>query len=123
MTCEESPSEQNTLDEKMQDDRKLKDLAGVGPAAIADLHMLGIHSVAELAVQDGEELYDRLCRLTGTRHDICCLDVFRCVVAQASDPELLIEQRNWWYWSNVRKQRQAAAAKPARSTARSGKKS
>ncbi|MGD0859269.1 MAG: helix-hairpin-helix domain-containing protein [Terracidiphilus sp.] len=107
----------------MQDDRKLKDLAGVGPAAIADLHMLGIHSVAELAVQDGEELYDRLCRLTGTRHDICCLDVFRCVVAQASDPELLIEQRNWWYWSNVRKQRQAAAAKPARSTARSGKKS
>jgi nucleotidyltransferase/DNA polymerase involved in DNA repair len=87
----------------MSDERQLKDLAGVGPAAIADLRILGIHSVAELALQDGKELYARLCQRTGQQHDICCLDVFRCAVAQARDPELPIERRNWWYWSRLRK--------------------
>jgi nucleotidyltransferase/DNA polymerase involved in DNA repair len=87
----------------MRDNRQLKDLSGVGQATIADLRILGIHSVAELSLQDGEELYDRLCQRTGQQHDICCLDIFRCAVAQARDPELPIEQRNWWYWSRIRK--------------------
>jgi hypothetical protein len=108
----------NTADEKMRDDRKLKDLAGVGPATISDLQKLGVLSVAELAAQDGEELYGRLCRMTGRRQDICCLDVFRCAIAQAGDPDLPLEQRNWWYWSQVRKQRQKVTAKPAELTAR-----
>ena len=87
----------------MRDNRQLKNLSGVGSAAIADMRILGIHSVAELALQDGKELYDRLCQRTGKVHDICCLDVFRCAVAQARDPELPIAQRNWWYWSRLRK--------------------
>ena len=32
------------------DDRQLKDLAGVGPAMLSDLRILGIHSVNELAL-------------------------------------------------------------------------
>jgi hypothetical protein len=32
------------------------------------------------------------------------LDVFVAAVAQARDPNLPIEQRQWWYWSKVRKQ-------------------
>lgn len=91
----------------MNDDRQLKDLSGVGKATIADLRLLGIHSVTELARQDGDALYDRLCQRTGTTHDICCLDVFRCAVAQARDPELPKEQKNWWYWSALRKRRQS----------------
>jgi len=87
----------------MNDHRQLKDLAGVGQATISDLRILGIHSVAELSHQDGKELYDRLCQRTGKQHDICCLDVFHCAVAQARDPHLPIEQRNWWYWSRLRK--------------------
>jgi hypothetical protein len=87
----------------MRDNRQLKDLSGVGAATISDLRLLGIHSVAELALQDGKELYDRLCLRTGQQHDICVLDVFRCAVAQARDPELPIEQKNWWYWSRLRK--------------------
>ena len=85
------------------DDRQLKDLAGVGPAMLSDLRILGIHSVNELALQDGKELYDRLCQRTGTMHDLCVLDVFCCAVAQARDPELSIEQSKWWYWSRLRK--------------------
>jgi nucleotidyltransferase/DNA polymerase involved in DNA repair len=72
----------------MRDDRQLKDIVGVGPAMISDLRILGIHSVSELALQDGKKLYDRLCQRTGTVHDLCVLDVFRCAVAQARDPEL-----------------------------------
>ncbi|MDR3742026.1 MAG: helix-hairpin-helix domain-containing protein [Terracidiphilus sp.] len=91
----------------MSDDRQLKDLSGVGPATIADLRLLGIHSVAELALQDGDALYDRLCRRTGTTHDICCLDVFHCAIAQARDAHLPKEQKKWWYWSALRKGRQS----------------
>jgi nucleotidyltransferase/DNA polymerase involved in DNA repair len=99
----------------MRDDRKLNDLAGVGRATIADLHLLGIHSVAQLAAHDGERLYEKLCQVTGKQHDICCLDVFRCAIAQAADPALPIEQTNWWYWSNLRKQQQALINKPTKS--------
>ena len=91
----------------MSDNRQLKDLSGVGPAAISDLRILGVHSVAELARQDGKVLYDRLCQRTGKQHDICCLDVFTCAVAQARDPHLSAEQKNWWYWSRLRKGRQS----------------
>jgi len=90
----------------MSDDRQLKDLAGVGPATISDLRVLGIHSVAELSLEDGKELYDRLCQRTRKQHDICCLDVFRCAIAQARDPHLPAEQKNWWYWSALRKRQQ-----------------
>jgi len=34
-------------------ERQLKDLAGVGPATLGDLVLLGVHSVAQLAEQDG----------------------------------------------------------------------
>ncbi len=91
----------------MNDDRQLKDIAGVGRATIADLRLLGIHSVAELTLQNGDELYDRLCQRTGKQHDICCLDVFRCAVAQARDPNLPQEQKNWWHWSALRKRQQS----------------
>jgi nucleotidyltransferase/DNA polymerase involved in DNA repair len=87
----------------MRENRQLKDLSGVGPVAIADLRILGVHTVAELSLQDGKELFDRLCQRTGQQHDLCVLDVFFCAIAQARDPELSIEQRNWWYWSRLRK--------------------
>jgi hypothetical protein len=84
-------------------ERKLKDLSGIGPAMLQDFEVLGVRSVGALARSEPDELYERLCRLTGIQHDICCLDVFRCAVAQARDPELPEEQRRWWYWSRWRK--------------------
>src|SRR5436305_12872414 len=84
-------------------DVRLRDLAGVGRAIEADLRSLGICSVRELAATDGDELYRRLCESTGTRQDPCVLDTFRCAVAQARDPRLPSEQRNWWWWSRQRK--------------------
>lgn len=87
----------------MADLRKLRDLAGIGPKMLQDFEQLGIANVDQLKKQSGSRLYERLCTLTGQRQDPCVLDTFVCAVAQAKDPNLPVEQRNWWYWSRLRK--------------------
>jgi pathogenicity locus Cdd1 protein len=69
----------------------------------ARFERLGIRSVARLARASPRRLYDRLCRITGRRQDICCLDAFTAAVAQARNPRLPAEQCQWWYWSRRRK--------------------
>jgi hypothetical protein len=90
--------------EFMQETRKLSELVGVGKATLLDFRVLGIGTVSELALRQPRELYDELCEKTGAIHDICALDVFTAAVAQARDPNLPKEKRNWWYWSKVRKE-------------------
>ena len=86
---------------------RLADLVSVGPAMLRDFELLGIRSVAQLARQNPERLYERLCLKTGQPVDICCLDVFSAAVAQARNPRLPAGQRQWWYWSRRRKARDA----------------
>ncbi len=83
--------------------RQLDDLSGIGPAMLADFRLLGIQSVEQLKDCEPRVLYDELCRRTGQRQDPCVLDTFTCAVAQARNPDLPAEQRNWWYWSRLRK--------------------
>ena len=90
-------------DVTMKDQRELKDLDGVGTAMLRDFQLLKVRNVKELARRNPERLYEDLCRLTRQSQDICVLDVFRCAVAQARNPRLPAAQRNWWYWSRIRK--------------------
>jgi hypothetical protein len=83
--------------------RRLRDLSGIGPSIEGNLNRLGISSVEQLAHADGYDLYRRLCELTNARQDPCVLDTFRCAVAQARDPQLPDERKNWWWWSRRRK--------------------
>ena len=85
------------------DARELRDLVSIGPAMLRDFELLGVRSVPQLARTKPETLYEKLCEVTGQRHDICCLDVFRAAVAQARDPHLPAAKRQWWYWSRKRK--------------------
>jgi hypothetical protein len=85
--------------------RRLIDLVSVGPATVADLALLGIHTVDELARHEPADLYHQLCERTGVRHDPCCLDVFSAAVAQARDPELPAAEKLWWTWSRRRRSR------------------
>ncbi len=87
----------------MQSNRRLDDLNGIGKAMLADLALLKIRSVPQLAAADPDALFAQLSRLTNSRQDPCVLHTFRCAVAQARDPELPLDQRNWWYWSRLRK--------------------
>lgn len=83
--------------------RQLKDLVSVGPAMLEDFELLGIKNVVQLRLRSPQRMYQDLCRMKGQRIDPCCLDVFVAAVAQAKDPDLPIEKRQWWYWSKVRK--------------------
>ena len=83
--------------------RQLRDLVSIGPAMLKDFELLGISSVTQLRRRSPQRMYEEVCRLRGQRLDPCCLDVFVAAVAQAKDPQLPIEQRQWWYWSKVRK--------------------
>ena len=87
--------------------RRLEDLVSVGPAMVRDFRLLGIHSVAQLSRRDPEKMYEQLCKITGQRQDLCCLDVFRAAVAQARNPCLPAEKCEWWYWSRRRKAQDA----------------
>jgi hypothetical protein len=59
--------------------------------------------IEQLRRADADRLYERLGRVTGQRHDPCCRDVFAAAIAQAKNPNLPEEQRDWWYWSRLRK--------------------
>lgn len=87
----------------IREERQLSDLVSIGPAMLRDFELLGVRTVAELARQNPEKSYEKLCRVTGQAQDICCLDVFRAAVAQAKNPNLPIKQRVWWHWSRKRK--------------------
>ena len=93
------------------DSRSLADLISIGPAMLRDFEILGVRSVAQLAEQNPERLYEKLCRVAPQHQDICCLDVFRAAVAQARDPRLRVEQCQWWYWSRLRKSKTVKHAK------------
>jgi hypothetical protein len=95
------------------DSRSLADLVSVGPAMLRDFDLLGIRSVAQLARQKPESLYEKLGRVTGKSQDICVLDTFCAAVAQARSPQLPFEQCQWWYWSRKRKAGHHRSAKPS----------
>lgn len=78
-------------------------LRSVGPATVGDLTLLGVDTVEKLAASDPRVLYDELCARTGQNVDICQYDVFCCAVAQARDPRLPDEQKDWAWWSRRRK--------------------
>jgi len=85
------------------EERQLKELVSVGPAMLEDFELLGIKTVAQLRRRSAQRMYQDLCSLRGLHVDPCCLDVFVAAVAQAKNPALPVEQRQWWYWSKVRK--------------------
>jgi len=87
----------------MRDQRELRDLESIGPAMLRDFELLGVRSVAALARRNPESLYEGLCRARGKAQDVCVLDTFCAAVAQARNPRLPAEQRQWWYWSRKRK--------------------
>ncbi|MCY2959967.1 MAG: hypothetical protein NTY35_07350 [Planctomycetota bacterium] len=87
-------------------------LGSIGLESARDFVRLGLHRVEDLVGREPIELYDELCRLTKARHDPCVEDVMRCAIAQAEDPRLPPDLRDWWRWSCVRGQ--PRGTRPAR---------
>jgi len=81
--------------------RQLTDLPNIGPAMARDFERIGINRPEQLAGQDPLRLYERLCLVSGARHDPCVLDTF-ISVTRFMDGE---EPRPWWAYTAERKQR------------------
>lgn len=77
-------------------------LRNVGPAARKDLEILGIRTREELAACDADTLYEKLCLVTGVRHDPCVHDVFSAAIHQSKTGEAL----DWWRFTPSRKLRE-----------------
>ncbi len=86
----------------------LGDLRNIGKAMLLDFELLGIRSVSQLATQDADKLYARLCVITASRHDPCVHDTFAAAIHQARTGEAL----NWWAFTALRKERQKAGTFP-----------
>lgn len=85
--------------------QQLTDLPNIGPAAAADLRLLGIAEPAGLTGRDPYEMYETLCALTSTRHDPCVLDVFisiTCFMAGGAP-------QAWWEFTAERKRQTGQA--------------
>lgn len=92
---------------KPRKNRQLKDLISVGNATLKDFEILGIKTVKSLSKKDATTLYLQLCEITKKQHDICVKDVFSAAIAQSRDPSLSLEKCEWWYWSKLRKEKNA----------------
>jgi len=78
---------------------QLDELPNIGKAIAADLQLIGIDHPKKLIGKDPFELYERLCTITGKRHDQCVIDVFMSVVhfMEGGDP------LPWWSFTDERK--------------------
>lgn len=77
----------------------LADIPNIGPAMVADFKMLGIERPAQLVGKDPYALFDRLCALSGVRHDPCVIDTFISAVRfmEGAPPH------PWWHYTSERK--------------------
>jgi len=86
---------------------RLEDLPNIGKATACDLRMIGIDHPKALIGNDPLEMYERLCTISGKRHDPCVIDVFMSIVDFMDGGEPL----PWWAFTEVRKTRQIKTRK------------
>lgn len=77
----------------------LEQLPNVGPALAGDLRQIGIVQPADLRGQDPFALYQKLCTVTGQRHDPCVLDTFMAVTDFMGGAPAA----PWWNYTALRK--------------------
>ena len=79
---------------------ELLQLPNIGPAMAGDFKALGITRPAQLTGKDPYTLYQRLCEISGARHDPCVLDTFMA----ATDFMRGAAPAPWWHYTAQRKQ-------------------
>jgi len=78
----------------------LKIIPGVGKSIKNDLNILGVYKVNDLKKRNPQEMYDTLCKISGTKIDKCILYVFICVIYFSNNPKGDPELLKWWYWKD-----------------------
>ncbi|MDD3213723.1 MAG: helix-hairpin-helix domain-containing protein [Eubacteriales bacterium] len=78
----------------------LRKIPGIGKSIEQDLIAIGYDSVASLAGQSPEDLYQKSGLRKGVQEDRCLLYVFRLAVYYAENDEHASEKLKWWYWKD-----------------------
>ena len=78
---------------------QLDELPNIGKTIANDLHLIGIDHPKKLIGKEPFELYNKLCKKSGKRHDPCVIDVFMSVIhfMEGGEP------RPWWSFTGKRK--------------------
>ncbi len=84
-----------TIHKKMQAQKNLQAIPGVGKSLSKDLADLGYQAVEELKNENPETMYQNLCHLRDRHIDRCVLYVFRCAVYYVSQAEHNPELLKW----------------------------
>ena len=79
--------------------KSLQTLPNIGPTCARDLILLGYRDAIELKGEDPRVMFDRLCEITGKRHDLCVLDTFMSAVSFANGQPA----KPWWHFTDERK--------------------
>ncbi len=64
-----------------------------------DLRLLGIYEPEQLKGRSAYDMYDRLCEITGNKHDPCVIDVFLSITDFINGGEA----QAWWKYTPQRK--------------------
>jgi len=78
---------------------QLEELPNIGKAIAKDLQLLKIQHPKQLIGKDAFQLHDKLCTITGKKHDPCVIDVFLSVVHFMEGGKAL----PWWKFTKERK--------------------
>ena len=84
---------------RAQDAVKLEEIPNVGKAVAEDFRAIGILQPKDLKGKDGIELYHKLNKVTGTRHDPCMADTFMAAVDFMNGGKA----GPWWNFTKKRK--------------------
>ncbi len=87
-------------DTKSQKASDITRIPGIGPKLAEKLLMLGYNNISDLKGHDPEEMYLRLCSVTGEQIDRCVLYVFRLAVYFATNTDHDKELLKWWNWKD-----------------------
>lgn len=80
---------------------KFTDIPNVGGAMEHDFIFLGLKSPVNLKKQDAFTLYQKMCKMSGTRQDPCVLDTYIAVIDFMNGAP----SRPWFYYTKDRKKK------------------
>lgn len=79
--------------------KKFQDIPNIGPAMARDFRALGLQEPRDLKSKSALKLYQKMCRIAGTRQDPCVLDTYMAAVDFMNGAPA----RSWWYYTKLRK--------------------
>lgn len=81
--------------------KKFTDIPNVGKAMERDFIFLGLKSPVDLKSQDAFKLYQKMCKKSGQRQDLCVLDTYIAVIDFMNGATA----KSWFYYTKDRKKK------------------